>query len=474
MSSAVAAAAIPPSEVARAALAERASRGSSEVARPRGAPAPVSEQDRISSVDTLRGFALLGILPINMVAFALPMAAYVTPMNDAVNAYRGPFQGIFAAAWLVPHFVCELKMMTIFSLLFGAGLVLLDRQAARRQHDGATRFAGLYYRRLLVLALIGLVHGFGIWFGDILVYYALAGALLYPLRNLKARTLIVAGLVLVAAQVGLNRFEGLTVAEARAAALQADQVAADGGTLTTAQEEAREEWASIVADNDPTAADVSQEIARVRRSAASAWRRNTEIMVYNLSSLELAFWLARALGAMLVGMGLMKLGVLSAQRSSRFYAALAGVGYGLGGPIVALGAWQLASHRFEPVFVTLVGRQYNFVGSWLVAVGHVGLVMLVCKHGQLRWLTTRLAAVGRMALTNYLAQSILCVALFSGCGLGLFARLSHVELLLLTLVIWAAQLAWSPRWLSRFRWGPVEWLWRSATYGRWEPLTAER
>jgi uncharacterized protein len=272
--------------------------------------------------------------------------------------------------------------------------------------------------------------------------------------------------------MGLNRFEGSTIAETREAALQADRVAASGGTPTPAQEEARDDWASIEADNDPTAAEVSQEIARVRGSATTARQRNTEIMVYNLSSLELAFWLVRALGAMLVGMGLMKLGVLSAQRSTRFYAALVGVGYGLGWPIVALGLVQLARHHFEPVYVNLVGRQYNFVGSWLVAVGHVGLVMLVCKHGRLRWLTARLAAVGRMALTNYLAQSILGVALFSGCGLGLFARLSHVELLLLTVVIWAAELAWSPRWLSRFRYGPAEWLWRSGTYGRWEPLTA--
>jgi uncharacterized protein len=436
--------------------------------------APVATRERIAAVDTLRGFALLGILPVNIVSFALPLAAHVTPMNAAVNAYRGPFAGLGAAAWIVPHVVCELKMMTIFSVLFGAGLVLTAERASRRSgeaREGPPGFARVYYRRLSVLALFGLFHGLLIWYGDILLYYALSGLLLYPLRNLNPRALILAGLVLLGVQVGSNHWEGLGVVRAHEAALSARAAAIDGHEPTAAQQDAEDEWESIEEDHDPTPAQVASEIEAVRGSAASAMRRNTELVWYNWSSLELVFWAVRALSAMLMGMGLMKLGVLSARRSAALYVALVGVGYGVGLPIVGAGLWHLWSHRFEPVYVELWGRQYNVVGSLFVVLGHIGLVMLVCKYGLLRGPRRRLAAVGQMALTNYLSQSILGVAIFSGWGLGLFARMTQIETLVMAAGICTAQLVWSPLWLRRFRFGPAEWLWRSGTYGRWERMT---
>ncbi|HEY3592709.1 MAG TPA: hypothetical protein VGL13_02505, partial [Polyangiaceae bacterium] len=252
--------------------------------------APVASNQRISAVDTLRGFALLGILPVNAVAFALPLAAYVTPMNDAVNVYRGSFTGVGAAAWLVPHFLCDLKMVTIFSMLFGAGLVLMSHRAAGRAAPGETGFARIYYRRLAVLALIGLFHGFAIWYGDILVYYALSGLLLYPLRNLRATSLFAAALVLFAAQLGLNHWEGEGVAEARVAAMQAEQEESQGIPLTDEQVDARDDWEAIVADHDPSPSQVASEIARARGTPASVLRRNTEMISYNLTSTELLFW----------------------------------------------------------------------------------------------------------------------------------------------------------------------------------------
>jgi uncharacterized protein len=459
------------------------------------AAAPRPTDQRISAVDTLRGFALLGILPVNIVAFALPMAAYFTPMNEAVNRYRGPFRGVDAAAWLVTHFTCDLKMMTIFSMLFGAGLVLMGERAEgrpSREGDRRPHFAVVYYRRIAVLALLGLFHGFVIWYGDILFYYALAGLVLYPLRRTRPGLLVAMGLALLVVQVGLNRWEGSGVARTRAKALQVEsaadraseptpaeqdddqaQSAADRESeLTPAEQEAEDAWESIEQDLDPSPAQVAGEIANARGSPASTMRRNLEYIEYNLTSFELVFWLTRALGCMLVGMGLMKLSVFSAQRSFAFYGALVGAGYGVGLPIVAVGVWQLTRHHFEPVYLELVGRQFNFVGSVLVALGHVGLVMSLCKKGWMQGLARRLAAVGRMALTNYLAQSIVAMAIFSGWGLGEFARLTQAQLWLVVGVIWAAQLGWSAWWLARFRYGPAEWLWRSATYGRWQPMTA--
>ncbi len=433
---------------------------------------PVAASGRISAVDTLRGFALLGILPVNIAAFALPLAAYVTPVNDAVNAYRGPFRGLGALSWLAPHVVCDLKMMTIFSMLFGAGVVLMDGRDARasREPQPGRSFAKRYYARLVTLLVFGLCHGLFVWYGDILLYYAVAGVVLYPLRRLRPGVLIAAGLVLFAAQLGMNRWEGKGVVEVEAAAERAEAHVAAGGPATDEETETLDEWESIEQDHDPTLDEVASEVAEARSSATSAFRRNTEIVTYNWTSSEFLFWCGRALTAMLLGMGLMKLRVFAAARSTRFYATLLAGGYGIGLPLVAVGVVALERHQFDPGYLELTGRQYNFVGSLFVALGHVGLVMLLCKRRSMPRLTKRLGAVGQMALTNYLAQSILCVALFSGMGLGLFGRFTQAQLFLWVVGLWLLQLAWSPFWLSRFRYGPAEWLWRSATYGRWEDL----
>ena len=177
-----------------------------------------------------------------------------------------------------------------------------------------------------------------------------------------------------------------------------------------------------------------------------------------------------ALGRMLIGMGLMKLGVFSAERSRRFYMIQMLLGYGLGLPIVAAGALGLLRNNFDIGYKFGGGMDYNSFGSILVALGHVGALLLVYKSGALQWLTCRLAAVGRMAVSNYLAHSLICTTLFYGYGFGLFGKLDRIELAGVVIAIWALQLWYSPIWLAHFRFGPVEWLWRTLTYGKAQPM----
>jgi len=184
------------------------------------------------------------------------------------------------------------------------------------------------------------------------------------------------------------------------------------------------------------------------------------------------FILWRVAGVMLVGMALMKMGVFSAARSPRFYALSMVVGYGLGLPLVAYGARQLVAHGFEVTYLMGPGMFYNYFGSLLVAMAHVGLVMRACQAGLLRGLQRRLGAVGRMALTNYLMHTLIATTLFYGYGVGLFAHLGRAQLLAVVAAIWALQLVVSPLWLARFRFGPAEWAWRSLTYGRAQPMRA--
>jgi len=177
---------------------------------------------------------------------------------------------------------------------------------------------------------------------------------------------------------------------------------------------------------------------------------------------------------MLVGMSLAKLGFWSARFSTRTYITVALCGYGIGLPIVALGG-MLMHARYDDLGFTLgVGGQFNYCASVLVALAHASVVMLACKHGLLRVVTARLAAVGRMAFSNYLAQTVLCAVLFFGFGLGYFGSLERAQLWIVVLAVWAIELVWSPLWLARYRFGPAEWLWRSATYGRWQGMRAGR
>jgi uncharacterized protein len=150
---------------------------------------------------------------------------------------------------------------------------------------------------------------------------------------------------------------------------------------------------------------------------------------------------------------------------------MVGLGYGIGLPLLVLDALQLIHHKFNSEYLLGGGVFYNAFGSVIVALGHVGLIMLIVQSGSLEWLTRRLAAVGRMALSNYLTHSIVCTTLFYGYGFGLFGRINRTGLSAIVLAIWVFQLWISPLWLARFRFGPAEWLWRSLTYWKLQPMS---
>ena len=184
----------------------------------------------------------------------------------------------------------------------------------------------------------------------------------------------------------------------------------------------------------------------------------------------LGMLLWRAGGMMLVGMALYKLGVVAAARSAAFYRRMVVVGLCAGLPLAAAGTAYTIHVGFAWDRAMFVGGLFNHVGSIGVFLGYIGLVMLMVKAGRLPGLQKRLAATGRMALTNYITQSLLCAFVFYGHGLGLFERVGGPGQVAIVIGIWALQLFWSPWWLARFRFGPLEWLWRSAAYGNRQPM----
>jgi uncharacterized protein len=179
----------------------------------------------------------------------------------------------------------------------------------------------------------------------------------------------------------------------------------------------------------------------------------------------------KAGGLMLVGMGLYKLGVFSARLSTGVYIGLAVLGYGIGLPAIAYGIGENETHGWTMMYSQWgAGMQFNYWGSLFVALGHISVVMLLCKASSLSAITRPLAAVGQMALTNYLMQTIICTTIFYGHGFGLYGSVDRPVMMAVVAGVWAVQLIWSPLWMARFRFGPFEWLWRTLTYWKLQPI----
>ena len=171
-------------------------------------------------------------------------------------------------------------------------------------------------------------------------------------------------------------------------------------------------------------------------------------------------------------MALMKLGFFSASRSMRFYVSLAAICYVIGFPLTVVAVRSLIAHEFDIVHRFMVGNQFDYVGSLLGSLGHASVVMAICRADVMHRTRQLLANVGRTALTNYLAQSLICTTIFYGYGFGLFGHLERFHLLGVVIAVWIVQIAVSNWWLGRFRFGPVEWVWRSLTYWRRQPMRA--
>ena len=397
---------------------------------------PVAATGRIDAIDVLRGFALLGILVMNIQSFAMPEAAYLNP-----TAY-GDLEGANLYVWLAGRMLADQKFMAIFSMLFGAGIVLMAERAEAR--GGAGR---VHYRRMGWLLVIGMLHAHLLWFGDILVTYAVCGMAVYPLRRLSPGRLIALGASLLAVGSTLSLGVGLSLPywpEGELAAIETESWRPAPEVIEAQLAVYRSGW-----------------LTQLPVRSAGALGFQTFVLVF------WAFW--RAAGLMLIGMALFKSGVFSAQRSPRFYAGLIAAAVAVALPLQAYGL-SLDFARGWQVWSLFIGRQFNYWPSIAVGLGYVGVVMLACRAASLRGLTRPFAAIGQTALTNYLLQTVLCTTLFYGHGFGLFGSVDRVGQIGVVAGVWAVQLAASPLWLRRFRFGPVEWAWRSLTYGERQPL----
>jgi uncharacterized protein len=394
--------------------------------------APVAERDRLVSMDVLRGFVLLGIFVMNIQSFSMPMSAYINPTS------YGDLTGANWWVWTISHVFFDQKFMTIFSLLFGAGVMLMTGRAG----DDAWR---LHRRRMGWLVLFGLLHAHLLWYGDILYTYGMCGLLAFIFRYRTPKALIVTGSIFI--------IVGMLLPVAVGAIMPPEEFA-----------KVRDEvW-------QPTPENTAKELHAYRGGPLDqASHRSPESLQFELFYFILfAFW--KVFGLMLIGMALLKLDVFTARRPVSFYLRFAAVSLAVGLPLVIYGMMQNFAHGWAIEYSMFMGASYNYMGSTFVSLGYVGLFMAIVRAGVMRALTARLAAVGRMAFSNYILHTVIATTIFYGHGFGLFGSVERTGQAAIVLAVWIFQLTVSPIWLRYFQFGPLEWVWRSLTYGEKQPM----
>ena len=399
--------------------------------------APLPPSERVLSIDVLRGFALLGILIINIQGFSMIEAAFFNPTTF------GDLTGINRWVWILSHVFAEQKFLTIFSILFGAGILLItDRAQSRGQSP-----AGLHYRRMLWLIVIGMMHAYLLWYGDILVAYGLCALLVYLFRKLPPQRLLIIGLL----TISLASFLSLL----------------SGWSLPFWSPEAGQ---GLIPSWNPGAEIISEELAHLRGGWLEQMAKRVPTTLWLQTVVFFYLFLWKAGGLMLVGMALFKWGVLTAKLSTRLYLSLMVIGFGIGFPVVIFGVIRNFAAGWTLDYSMFWGSQFNYWGSLLIALGYINAIMLISKSMLMQRLVRPLAAVGRMAFTNYILQTVISTTIFYGHGFGLFGQVERKVQILIVFAIWAFQLIASPIWLRYFRFGPLEWLWRSLTYLRLQPI----
>ena len=401
---------------------------------------PVPRAERIASLDVLRGVALLGILLLNIAGFSMPQPAYGAPTLGG-----GPLVGSNYAVWLLQRTVGDQRFMSLFAMLFGAGIALSTGRYDARGADAAR----LHRRRMFGLFGIGLLHAYLLWWGDVLVAYALVGLAAFLFRTRTTRQLVALG-------VGLLVIGWLLALPSAV------------GTQIAAREEP-DRYETLIGADRP---DLIAETAAYRGDYLQNLRQRVG-QTFDEQSFAVIIYGPRIAGLMLLGMAALRLNLLDGRAPPGPQLRLAAGGLLIGLPLTALDLWGWHAHRFGLVWAYGGAMLVNYWASLFMAAAYAGLIVPLSTR-LFVMLTYPLAAIGRTALSNYLLQTLLCTTLFYGYGLGRFGTFDRTQQLYVVLVIWAIQLAIFPLWLLAFRFGPIEWLWRSITYGRFQPLANRR
>ncbi len=420
---------------------------------------PLKATDRIHALDIMRGIVLFGILLMNINGMGLAHA-YEDP------TISGGSTGWDLYTWITTNMLFEGTMRALFSLLFGVGMfILLDRLEKK---GAGIEAANIYFRRLTWLLVFGLIHGYLLlWVGEILYSYALMGFLVYTFRNMAPKKLIFAAILLFAIGTLWNYADYKKKVKFMEDVSLVNQYKTDGKELTDELKEASQKWEKMQSERTPKAIAAHNENMRKGYTDVVAFLAPINMHFDKYYSYRYDVW--DVLSMMLLGIALFKLNILSAEKSYRFYAIMVITGYIIGLSINYYEIRTVIDGNFSLLSFSKSQITYD-LGRVPTAIGHIGIIMLLCKLPILKWLKSALSAVGKMALTNYVMHSVFAMFIFTGAGFGLFGTFRRHELLYIVFSIWVFQLIISPIWLKYFHFGPLEWIWRNLSYRKRHPL----
>ena len=401
-----------------------------------------TSEQRYISLDAMRGFAVMGILAMNIISFAMPEWAYITPA-----AYGGDSLAD-KIAWFFAFIFIDGKMRGLFSLLFGASLMLvIDRAVAKGESA-----AQVHYRRMAWLAVFGLAHYFFIWFGDILFLYAIIGMIAFRFRNWPPERLVKIACIIFAVGLALWGIQ-----------FGAPQIFQYFATRADATADMARQFRELM-DSADLAFNIATDLALHRSSYAAItmdrldeWSTPLILVVQSIGE---------TLPLMMIGMAMQKSGFMTGNWDAidyrRWVMRTLPVGLLL---TLVLGVWIVAVD-FDRITALAVFFFWGAIPRIMLTVGYAAVLILIIRRYQNHPMLARVAATGRAAFSNYLGTSIVMTTIFYGYGFGLFGHVGRTGLWVFVLGAWAVMLLWSKPWLMKFYFGPLEWLWRSLARGK--------
>ncbi len=428
----------------------------------------VKPTERIKAMDVIRGFAVLGILLMNIPGFATH--EFFLYWHDALKGETTTNGILFKGSMIL----FDGKMRGLFTLLFGAGLMLF----IENKHDNSIRVADLYFRRMVWMLLFGLVHAYiFLWGGDILYEYAMCGIFAFAFRNTKARNLLIMSLSILAVAI---YFSGSAFLERKDKYLEYKKVESllkEHKPVHEKQQEVYDEFTEAKGTFLPfskehihnVAEDIYKREIKLRSDYPSLVIKNAEeISIYHTQEFFMAMW--ESFATILLGMALFKFSFFQGKLHRNVYRFFAFVGIPLG---IALSAISVLNMVYTQTGFMEAMETRNFsinhiggIGRIVLTVSYASSLILLCSVNWLKSFFTLFANVGRMALTNYIMETIICSIYFFGFGLNHYGEYDAKGLVLFVFIIWVLQIIYSNIYFRFFQMGPLEWLWKRLTYGR--------
>ena len=432
--------------------------------------APIDQSERILLIDSLRGIAILGILLMNIPGFGLAPVA----IGDFSVQPQGKLNYYFWYAFATG--VYEGSQLGLFSMLFGAGLFIFTTRLEKRV--SGMMAAELFLRRQLWLLVFGIFHAYILlWFWDVLYHYAICGIIVFAFRRQSPKFLIFSAFFCL---IMMTVVENKQLYEKKSVIKKGEVAAAIDTTKTKLTEKQQDQLKAYEGMKERSKPEEKlkkkkEQEEAITGSYAALYKERSK-MAEESETMGMYYWGIWDVPLfMFLGLAFFKLKILQGEAKTKVYAWMTALGLGIGLPLSYLFVINDVNYNFN-FFEITKNKVFDFyqIQRLVHSIGIFGLIMLMYKSGWFKWMFSLLRPVGQMAFTNYLTQSIMCGIFFYGIGFGYFGKLEYHQLFYVVGAVWIVQIIWSHIWLRYFRFGPLEWLWRSLTYWKIQPFRKEK